>query len=51
MSLTYTSFVVGVGGLGSFIVSELPKQGANVTVLTRGGNSKVTESVATKVVD
>lgn len=52
MSLTYTSFAVaGAGSLGSLIVSELLKQGVQVTVLTRGGNSKIPDSATTKIVD
>ncbi|EJD41435.1 NAD(P)-binding protein [Auricularia subglabra TFB-10046 SS5] len=52
MSSTYTSFAVaGAGALGSLVVSELLKQGAQVTVLTRGSNSEIPDGATTKVVD
>ncbi|EJD46928.1 NAD(P)-binding protein [Auricularia subglabra TFB-10046 SS5] len=52
MSMTYASFAVaGAGALGSLIVSELLKQGARVTVLTRGENTKIPEGATITIVD
>ncbi|KZV95570.1 NAD(P)-binding protein [Exidia glandulosa HHB12029] len=52
-SLTYTSFVIaGAGSIGSLIASELLAiPGTKVTVLTRGGNTKIPAGATERIVD
>ncbi|KZV93925.1 NAD(P)-binding protein [Exidia glandulosa HHB12029] len=52
-SLTYTSFVVaGAGSIGSLTASELLAiPGTRVTVLTRGGNTKIPAGATERIVD